>query len=288
MKAAVSLLAEIEGVQSACIWEARPGRAAPAARAGLEDRVMSAGQRVSAARDSHAGAALESGLHVIVDDWSAERRFAMPPALRTLGACEQPRGGDRRQGAALRRPRRPLRPTPNSFTPQDVHFVQAAANVLADAIARHAADQALRYRVLHDSLTGLPNRLSFVEALDDALQRAALRLPGRDPLPRPRPLQADQRQHRPPRRRRAAAGGGAAAARPPAPRRPRRPLRRRRVRDPGRPPRRRGRGGRDRRPGRRPPSPSPTRWAGSSTSSPPASASPSPARRRPSRSTPTC
>ena len=41
--------------------------------------------------------------------------------------------------------------------------MQASANVLADAIERHAADQALRHRVLHDSLTGLPNRLSFVD-----------------------------------------------------------------------------------------------------------------------------
>ena len=63
---------------------------------------------------------------------------------------------------------------PSRFTPQDVHFVQAAANVLADAIERHAADQALRHRVLHDSLTGLPNRLSFVDALSDALRRATV------------------------------------------------------------------------------------------------------------------
>ncbi|HVY79317.1 MAG TPA: EAL domain-containing protein, partial [Solirubrobacterales bacterium] len=63
---------------------------------------------------------------------------------------------------------------PNSFTPQDVHFVQASANVLADAIERHATDQALRHRVLHDPLTGLPNRLSFVDSLDDALKRSTV------------------------------------------------------------------------------------------------------------------
>jgi diguanylate cyclase (GGDEF)-like protein/PAS domain S-box-containing protein len=170
MKAAVSLLAEIEGVQSACIWEvARDGRRLQL-RAGLENRVMSAGKLVSAGRDSHAGAALESGLHVIVDDWSAERRYSMPPALRTLGAQSS-------LAVVIDGKERPFgvldvqASTPNRFTPQDVHFVQAAANVLADAMARHAADQELRYRVLHDSLTGLPNRPSFVEALNDALRR---------------------------------------------------------------------------------------------------------------------
>jgi diguanylate cyclase (GGDEF)-like protein len=63
---------------------------------------------------------------------------------------------------------------PSRFTPQDVHFVQASANVLADAIERHAADEALRHRVLHDSLTGLPNRLSFVDSLAESLQRASV------------------------------------------------------------------------------------------------------------------
>ena len=61
-----------------------------------------------------------------------------------------------------------------SFSPKDVPFLQAAANVLADAFERHAADQALRHRVLHDALTGLPNRLSFVDALGDALRRAVV------------------------------------------------------------------------------------------------------------------
>jgi diguanylate cyclase (GGDEF)-like protein/PAS domain S-box-containing protein len=171
MRAAVSLMGEIEGVQSACIWElGRDGRRLHL-RAGLEDKMGGAGRRVSAARDSHAGAALDSGLHVIVDDWSAEHRFTMPPALRVLGVgsslAVMVDGKDHPFGVldvhSLE---------PNRFTPQDVHFVQAVANVLADAIERHTADQALRHRVLHDSLTGLPNRISFVDALGSALKRS--------------------------------------------------------------------------------------------------------------------
>ena len=63
---------------------------------------------------------------------------------------------------------------PHRFSAKDVPFVQAAANVLADAIERHNADQALRYRVLHDALTGLPNRLSFVDSLGESLAKAAI------------------------------------------------------------------------------------------------------------------
>jgi diguanylate cyclase (GGDEF)-like protein/PAS domain S-box-containing protein len=167
---AVPLMTEIEGVEAACVWEAgREGRRLHL-RAGLEERGGSE-RRASAARDSHAGAALESGLHVIVDDWSSERRYSMPPALRLLGVRSSlavPIAGKEHPYGVL-----DIHSTePSRFTPQDVHFVQASANVLADALERHNADEALRHRVLHDSLTGLPNRLSFVESLRDALRRS--------------------------------------------------------------------------------------------------------------------
>jgi diguanylate cyclase (GGDEF)-like protein/PAS domain S-box-containing protein len=173
MRAATSLIGEGDGVHSACIWElARDGRRLNL-RAGLEDQVVGAGRRVSAARDSHAGAALDSGTHAIVSDWSSEDRFTMPPVLRVFGAASSLAvmidGTDHPFGVL------DVHATePNGLTAMDVPFVQAAANVLADAIERHAADQALRHRVLHDSLTGLPNRLSFVDALNDSLKRATV------------------------------------------------------------------------------------------------------------------
>jgi diguanylate cyclase (GGDEF)-like protein/PAS domain S-box-containing protein len=170
-KQAVPLMTEIEGVEAACVWEAgREGRRLHL-RAGLEERGGGAERRASAARDSHAGAALESGLHVIVDDWSSERRFSMPPALRVLdvrSSLAVPIAGKEHPFGVL-----DIHSTePSRFTPQDVHFAQASANVLADALERHSADEALRHRVLHDSLTGLPNRLSFVDSLRDALRRS--------------------------------------------------------------------------------------------------------------------
>ncbi len=170
MKEAVSELEQIDGIDGAGVWEVeRDGRRLKL-RAGLEDQVVGS-RRISAARDSHAGAALDSGLHVIVDDWSAEQRFSMPPALRVLGVRSS-------LAVVIDGKQHPFgvldvhSTEPNRFTPQDVHFVQALANVLADAIERHIADEALRHRVLHDALTGLPNRLSFVDAVNDALRRA--------------------------------------------------------------------------------------------------------------------
>jgi diguanylate cyclase (GGDEF)-like protein/PAS domain S-box-containing protein len=173
MRAATTLIGEIDGVHSACIWElARDGRRLNL-RAGIEEQVIGADRRVSAARDSHAGAALESGTQAIVTDWTSEERFSMPPVLRVLSAASSLAvlidGKDHPFGVLDVHSTEPGR-----FTPKDVPFLQAAANVLADALERHAADQALRHRVLHDALTGLPNRLSFVDALTDALRRATV------------------------------------------------------------------------------------------------------------------
>jgi diguanylate cyclase (GGDEF)-like protein/PAS domain S-box-containing protein len=173
MGAAAALMTETDGVDSACIWGVeRDGRRLHL-RAGLEGQLAGADERVSAARDSHAGAAAESGLHVIVDDWSNESRYSMPPSLRVLGIRSS-------LAVVIKGKEGPFgvldvhSTEPSRFTPQDVHFVQASANVLADAIERHAADEALRHRVLHDSLTGLPNRLSFIDSLARSLKRAAI------------------------------------------------------------------------------------------------------------------
>jgi diguanylate cyclase (GGDEF)-like protein/PAS domain S-box-containing protein len=171
MSAATTLIGEIDGVHSACIWEVgRDGRRL-SLRAGLDEETIGAGRRVSAARDSHAGAALESGAATIVPDWDNEERFTMPPILRAFGAASSLAvmidGKDHPFGVLDVHATEPER-----FSPKDVPFLQAAANVLADAFERHAADQALRHRVLHDALTGLPNRLSFVDALTEALKKA--------------------------------------------------------------------------------------------------------------------
>jgi diguanylate cyclase (GGDEF)-like protein/PAS domain S-box-containing protein len=173
MHDAVTLIGELDGVEAACIWEVgRDGRRLNLC-AGLEESRRSSGRRVSAGRESHAGAALDAGIAVIVPDWSGDDRFTMPPAVRALGAASSLAvmidGKDRPFGVLDVHSREVGR-----FGPKDVPFLEASANVLADAFERHAADRALRHRVLHDALTGLPNRLSFVDSVDDALGRASV------------------------------------------------------------------------------------------------------------------
>ncbi|MCW2978993.1 MAG: diguanylate cyclase/phosphodiesterase with sensor [Solirubrobacterales bacterium] len=173
MHDAVTLIGELDGVEAACIWEVgRDGRRLNLC-AGLQDSRRGEGRRVSAGRESHAGAALDASIAVIVPDWSGDDRFTMPPAVRALGAASSLAvmidGKDRPFGVLDVHSREPGR-----FGPKDVPFLEASANVLADAFERHAADRALRHRVLHDALTGLPNRLSFVDSVDDALGRASV------------------------------------------------------------------------------------------------------------------
>ena len=64
---------------------------------------------------------------------------------------------------------------PRTLTSEELDFLDAIANVLADAVARRTAEQELRHQALHDPLTGLPNRLLFVDTVSRALARAARR-----------------------------------------------------------------------------------------------------------------
>ena len=50
-------------------------------------------------------------------------------------------------------------------------FVQALANILADAIQQSAIEDDIRYQAIHDPLTGLPNRVLFLDRLANALAR---------------------------------------------------------------------------------------------------------------------
>jgi diguanylate cyclase (GGDEF)-like protein/PAS domain S-box-containing protein len=59
-----------------------------------------------------------------------------------------------------------------AFDASDVDFVQALANILADAMQQRGAEDDIRHQALHDPLTGLPNRVLFMDRLAHALSRA--------------------------------------------------------------------------------------------------------------------
>ena len=71
---------------------------------------------------------------------------------------------------------RVLRPAGSApFAPDEIAFLEATANVLADAIERRRSEEEMRRQALHDPLTGLPNRTLFMDRLSLAINHAARR-----------------------------------------------------------------------------------------------------------------
>ena len=106
----------------------------------------------------------------MVPDWSTETRFQQSRMLRDLGiesgasvTIDGPAGPLGVLGVQSTQPR--------TYTAGDVDFLQALANVLADALERQAIEDRIRHRALHDPLTGLPNRVLFLDRLEHALSR---------------------------------------------------------------------------------------------------------------------
>jgi diguanylate cyclase (GGDEF)-like protein len=130
--------------------------------------------RVPADYRSQSGYALATGKATVVNDWKGETRFQQSElqvkqgmksaAIILINGKEQPYGV---LGAGSRMER--------EFTQEDVNFMQAIANVLANAIERRRTEEKTQHEALHDPLTGLPNRSLFLDRLQHALSVAARR-----------------------------------------------------------------------------------------------------------------
>jgi diguanylate cyclase (GGDEF)-like protein len=171
MQEAVTCAAKILGVELAGVAQLCSDGDSFVVRAGYgwpESAIGNA--RFPAGASSQAGFTILSGGPVIVSDWEQEDRFRQPPVLQRFGS---------RSGLAVPIVGRSSpfgilgvqSSTARSYSAGDVDFVQSLANVLADALERQATEDDIRYRALHDPLTALPNRVLFLDRLEQALAR---------------------------------------------------------------------------------------------------------------------
>ena len=129
------------------------------------------GARYAGSRGSLSGYTLLTGKPAVVADWSTEDRFERPAIVDKLGASSAVNVVVKQRGRSfgvLIAASRELR----TFDTDEISFVQAVANVLSAAIDRVEAEDEMRHQGLHDPLTGLPNRVLFVDRLDQALAQA--------------------------------------------------------------------------------------------------------------------
>jgi diguanylate cyclase (GGDEF)-like protein/PAS domain S-box-containing protein len=99
---------------------------------------------------------------VVVSDYRSEERFLPTPALVA-------HGGAATVGVVVGTRQRPFgvlaahSRSPREFRADEVDFLQAIGNVLAEAAARRDAENLMRHQALHDPLSGLPNRTLLLE-----------------------------------------------------------------------------------------------------------------------------
>jgi diguanylate cyclase (GGDEF)-like protein/PAS domain S-box-containing protein len=170
MQEAIAAAAELVDMEIAAVLELLDGGEELEIRATRGLPGHSVGHRLPAGTRSQAGYAIQTGAPVTVEDWEDERRFRRSSILTARGVrsglsvmIEGRHGPFGILGLHTTRPR--------TFSTGDVDFVQSLANVLGDAFDRQLTDDDIRHRALHDLLTGLPNRLLFLDRLEHALER---------------------------------------------------------------------------------------------------------------------
>jgi GAF domain-containing protein/CheY-like chemotaxis protein len=139
----VILMAEALGLECSQILELPPGGRSMLLRAGTGWQDGLVGQAiVDANRKTQAGFTLHTGSLVTVDGLGAETRFRETPFLREHGIVSGITvviGHEGRPFGVLGAHSR----SPRAFTEDDVHFVQAIANLLAATVERSVMEKAL-------------------------------------------------------------------------------------------------------------------------------------------------
>jgi diguanylate cyclase (GGDEF)-like protein/PAS domain S-box-containing protein len=128
--------------------------------------------RVGFGPASLAGYTLALDDPIIVEDLRREERFLPPPVLLEAGAVSGITAVMRAQG----RPEGVVSVytrSPHAFGEEHVNVLRSVANVLGHAIERERAHQELSRIAITDELTGLPNRLLFVDRLQQSIDHLA-------------------------------------------------------------------------------------------------------------------
>jgi signal transduction histidine kinase len=144
MKSAVHAVARTLGLERTEILELAPSGDVLILRAGAGwDADLEGLASVPASRHSPAGYTLESQAPVVVEDLRRDTRFAVPPLLADHGVVAVLnvviRGDPRPYGVLAANASHPRR-----FSPDDIYFLRAVANVLADAIGHTKIEDELQ------------------------------------------------------------------------------------------------------------------------------------------------
>jgi PAS domain S-box-containing protein len=174
MVAAVNGVARILAVEYVEVLELLPDHDAFLLRAGVGwDDSLVGHATVPAGLESPAGFTLVSDAPLVVEDMSRVSRFGVPPLLSDHGVVASVsvviRGGDQPYGvlgghASHHR----------QFSRDDVHFLRAVANVLADAIARTGVEANLATRVRQQAAIAELGRRALAGSDLSALLEAAV------------------------------------------------------------------------------------------------------------------
>jgi diguanylate cyclase (GGDEF)-like protein/PAS domain S-box-containing protein len=129
------------------------------------------GEQITREARSLSGLAVRSRGPVVVDDWELERRFLRSRKRLTRGVRSS-------VGVLVGNPDSPFGllevqyTQPHAVPPDCLPFLNALANVLAEAIQGRNAQEMIKHQALHDGLTGLPNRALILDRVERALAHA--------------------------------------------------------------------------------------------------------------------
>ena len=170
LRDAVELVSKTLGVEICRLFQKMPEPGSPVIRAEVSPPdIAEASQGWTPAEDPLAAFALSAARPTVVDDMRSEARFdgrALYDRLGAVSGVAVPVGdGETICGVIVA-----YAHGAGGFDSESVQFLQQIANVIAMAVKRKRIEEELQHQALHDSLTGLPNRVLLMDRLARTIQ----------------------------------------------------------------------------------------------------------------------